>query len=383
MNIIVCNAGSTSLKFKLIEFPGERVLSKGSVERIGQGMGAYSFSSADGRTESGEACFSGYEQGISRYLEFIGGADRADAAAFKAVLAWDYPGVHVIDDKVVNAMRDALTVAPAHNRAYLAAIQAFRKAAPKLPLAASFETGFHTTIPPERYIYPVPYEWYEHNRVRRIGYHGASHEGMALEMKDYRRVISCHLGGSGSICAIEDGKSVDTSFGMSLQAGIPHVNRCGDIDPYIINHMLSGGMSYDEVIKGMEKKGGLAGISGLSGDMRDLRREAKEGNERAKLALDVYVTGVVRYIGAFAAELGGLDALGFTGGIGENDSETRLEICKNLKFLGIELDEGRNSANERRIEKVGSKPVFVIRANEELTVARKVYALLTGKDKTV
>lgn len=374
MTILVCNAGSTSLKFKLIEFPSATVLSEGRIERIGQGISTYSFKSA-ALQSSGQAAIEDYTQGIRMYLDFIGGAAQADAVAFKAVLASGYPGVHIIDENVIAAMEACLPVAPAHNSAYLKAVMAFAEAVPGKPLVASFETGFHAGIPLERRIYSVPYEWYRDYGVMRMGYHGASHEGVAMETKGYSKVISCHLGGSGSLCAIVDGKSVDTSFGLSLQCGIPHVNRCGDIDPYIINYMLKMGLSYDEVICGLEKNGGLKGISGLSGDMRDLR-SAEADNPRAKLAIDVYVTQIVRYIGAFAAEMGGLDALAFTGGIGENDFMTRASVCAPLGFLGISLDETKNRASEKRIESVASKPVFVIKADEELTVARKAYEKL-------
>lgn len=380
MKILVCNPGSTSLKFRLSEEPEGRVIAGGKIGRVGSDCAEYEFS-IDGKREAGTCPVTSYVQGISLFLERIGGAEKADAVAFKTVLAKDVSGVVLIDEHVKDAMRAYLAAAPVHNTAYLSAIEAFQKIVPGKPLIGCFETAFHRTIPPERYLYSVPYEWYEEHGIRRMGFHGASHEGVAMATKGMRRVVSCHMGGSGSICAIEDGKSVDTSFGFSLQAGLPHVDRCGDIDPYIEHFLLSEGMSEEAFMRGIEKNGGLKGISGLSGDMRDLREAAKNGHERAKLAIGVYVTQVVRYIGAFAAEMGGIDALAFTGGIGENDAETRSEVCASLGYLGIHLNENANRACAPRIEEEGSTPVFVVKADEEATVAAKAWKFLAKSEK--
>lgn len=375
MKILVCNPGSTSLKFRLSEEPEGKVIAGGKIGRVGSERAEYAFTMGE-KTSSGVRPIGSYVEGIGLFLSFIGGAEQADAVAFKTVLAKGVSGVVEITDEVTAAMRDYLAAAPVHNTAYLSAIEAFRSIAPCKKLIGCFETAFHETIPPERYLYSVPYEWYERYGVRRMGFHGASHEGVAEATKGYRRVVSCHLGGSGSVCAILDGKSVDTSFGFSLQAGLPHVDRCGDIDPYLQHFLTSSGMSEAEYMNGIEKNGGLKGISGLSGDMRDLREAAKNGHERAKLAIGVYTTQIVRYIGAFAAELHGIDALAFTGGIGENDWETRAEVCENLGFLGIRPDGKKNRANLPRIEEAGSVPVFIVKADEEATVARKAWKFL-------
>lgn len=377
MKILVCNAGSTSLKFKVYAFPEETVLARGRVERVGAEAGSlYFFESADGRrVTDGNARARTYEEGIERFLRDLGGAEDVDAVAYKAVLSKGFPGVHVIDENVMDGMRAFLSVAPVHNRAYIGAIEAFQRLAPNTVHVASFETAFHRTVPFHRRVYGVPYEWYEKYGVARMGYHGASHSHIALQLAGYSRVVSCHLGGSSSICAIRDGKSVDTSFGLSLQAGVTHVNRAGDIDPYIMPFLLREGMPYDEVLAGLEKKGGLAGIAGMSGDMRDLRAAAGWGNERAALAIRVFTSDVRRYIGAFAAEMGGLDALAFTGGIGENDAASRREICESLGFLGVEIDESKNLANERMIGR-GRTAVFVIPADEERVVAENAWKLL-------
>lgn len=380
MQIIVCNAGSTSLKFKVYIYPEKDVIATGKVERVGDMNGSvYSFRDKNGNEKYDDhAMARTYQEGIELFLNDIGGADKADVVAFKSVLAQEYPGVHEIDENVMASMRKGLSIAPVHNSAYLGAIEAFRKAAPNARLIGSFETAFHRTIPEKRYIYSVPYEWYEKYGVRKMGYHGASHSYVAGKLKDYKRVISCHLGGSSSLCAIEDGKSVNNSFGLSLQVGVTNVSRNGDIDPFILPYLLKEGMAYEEIIKGFEKTGGLKGISGLSGDMRDLRKAAEEGNKRAKLAIDIFVESVRNYIGAYAIQLGGVDAIAFTAGIGENDAQTRKEILANLSFMGIEMDDEKNSANAFEISAENSKvKIFVIKADEESVVADNAYKLVT------
>ena len=379
MRILVCNAGSTSLKFKLYDFPSEEKIAWGRIERVGSGSAAgYTFGDASGREiRDDRTPVPTYEDGIQRFLGDLGGVERVDAVGFKATISKGYPGVHVIDEGVLRGMRDELSIAPAHNRAYLGAIEAFRRVAPGAVPVAAFETAFHQTVPMRRRVYGVPYEWYEKYGVVRMGYHGASHSYVAARLKGYSRVVSCHLGGSSSVCAILDGKSADTSFGLSLQAGVTHVNRAGDVDAYILPYLLSKGVPYDEIIRGLDKNGGMAGISGLSGDMRDLRAAAKAGNRRARLAIDVFVSDVTRYIGAFAAEMGGIDALSFTAGIGENDPETRWEICSTLGFLGIVLSPEKNARGEERVSADDARvPVFVIPADEEIVVARETFGAL-------
>ena len=379
MQIIVCNAGSTSLKFKVYVYPEKAVLATGKVERVGDENGSiYSFRDNQGNEKFDDHAKAGtYKEGIDLFLKDIGGAEKADVVAFKAVLAQDFPGVHEIDENVIASMKRGLSIAPVHNSAYLGAIEAFREAAPKARLIASFETAFHRTIPEKRYIYGVPYEWYEKYGVRKMGYHGASHSYVAGQLKDYKKVISCHLGGSSSLCAIEYGKSVNNSFGLSLQVGVTNVSRNGDIDPFIMPYLLKEGMAYEDILKGFEKAGGLKGVSGLSGDMRDLRKAAAEGNKRAKLAIDIFVEGVRNYIGAYAIQLGGVDAIAFTAGIGENDWETRKDILSGLSFMGIEMDEEKNRANASEISAENSKvKIFIVKADEESVVADNAYRLV-------
>ena len=379
MNLLVCNAGSTSLKFKLYRFPAEDVLARGRVERVGRTTGAIYEYSDDSRTiRDTDACVPGYRTGVERFLADLGPVP-IDAVAFKTVLAQGYPGVYRLTDDVLAAMERSLSVAPAHNRAYLDAIAVYREIMPETPLIGVFETAFHRTIPLRHALYSVPWEWYEKYGVRKMGYHGASHSYVASRLSGYRRVISCHLGGSGSICAILDGKSIDNSFGLSLQVGVMNNNRCGDIDPYIIFYMEKMGLTTAEIEKALSSQSGLLGVSGVSGDLREVQAAMEAGNERAKLAIDMYAVSVARYVGAYALELGGLDALAFTGGIGEKSPLIRDMVCRMAAPLGVEIDQEANRLNAPEITAADSRAhIFVIPADEEIVVARSAHALLAG-----
>ena len=268
-------------------------------------------------------------------------------------------------------------VAPAHNPPYVAAMRMFARACADVPLVAGFETGFHRTNPPRRRAYAVPPDWAEHG-VRRYGFHGASHRYIARRISELqakaRRIISCHLGGSSSLCAIRDGQSVATSMGLSPQSGLPQSNRVGDFDVYALKLMMNQtGRSPDDLLEELGNRGGLAALSGTSGDMRDIQQAAAKGDERAKLALEVFVTAVRDYLGAYLVELGGADAIVFTGGIGENNPDLRAAICEGLSLAGITLDASKNKSakGEARIDAEGSKTaIWVMPTNEELIVAQ-------------
>ena len=254
---------------------------------------------------------------------------------------------------------------------------------PSAKLIGAFETAFHTSIPIERRLYGAPYEWYEKYGLMRMGYHGASHRYVSektaelLGRNEYR-LISCHLGGSSSLCAVENGKSVDTSFGLSLQTGVIQAARTGDFDTFAVPYLMEKGLSLDDILTQLSRNGGLKGISGVSGDMRQVLEAANSGNQRAELAIKVYVNGLVKTIGAFFAELGGLDALAFAGGIGENQILVREQVCKALPHLGIELDEAANAENRQIISTEYSQvKVFVIPTDEEAVVSRQAYEFLT------
>ncbi len=391
MKVLAANVGSTSLKFKLFEMPEETALCEAKIERVGsrdKAIFAYGSLVTGKHYRLEGQCIPDYTTGIRMFLEalvsgeygVIKSVGEIDRIGFKTVLSKGFYGVHELTDAVMDGMRDYLFIAPVHNAAYLEAIGQFNNLLPDVPKIGVFETAFHTTIPIERRIYGVPYEWYEKYGLMRMGYHGASHGYIAQESCAYGkagRVISCHLGGSCSVCAIQDGRSVDTSFGFSLQSGLIHANRTGDADPYMIPFLQSEGLSAEEIENGLSKHGGLLGISGVSNDMRDLQSAAESGNERARLAVDAFVSGIIKQIGAFYAELGGLDQLVFTGGIGEHSAFVRNAVCSQLRHLGIELDEEKNSASESVgvVSAAGSAVlVTVVPANEELGVARETAA---------
>lgn len=388
MKVLAANVGSTSLKFKLFEMPEETALCEAKIERVGsrdKAIFAYGSLVAGKHYRLEGQCIPDYTTGIRMFLDalvsgeygVIKSVGEIDRIGFKTVLSKGFYGVHELTDAVMDGMRQYLFIAPVHNAAYLEAIGQFNSLLPDVPKIGVFETAFHTTIPTERRIYGVPYEWYEKYGLMRMGYHGASHGYIAQESRAYGkagRVISCHLGGSCSVCAIEDVRSVDTSFGFSLQSGLIHANRTGDADPYMILFLQSEGLSAEEIEDGLSKHGGLLGISGVSNDMRDLQSAAESGNGRARLAVDAFVSGIIKQVGAFYAELGGLDQLVFTGGIGEHSAFVRKAVCSKLRHLGIELDEERNGASEPVgvISAAGSAVlVTVIPANEELGVARE------------
>lgn len=384
MKILICNAGSTSLKFKLWDMPGHAQLAQGRVERVGSDRAIFQYDCGDYSKHLEPVHIPDYTTGIQMFLDMLTGGDapaissleEIEAVGFKTVLSKNHYGVHELTDEVLDGMRAYLSVAPVHNRCYLEAIGVFKVLTPDARLIGVFETAFHQTIPLKYRIYPVPYEWYEKYGVMKMGYHGASHGYIARKLADKRRVISCHLGGSGSICAILDGKSIDNSFGFSLQAGIPHASRAGDMDAYIIPFMLDQGLDMPEILAGLDKNGGLKGISGTSGDMRDIMDAIESGSERARLALDYMAASILRYIGAYAMELGGVDAVAFTGGIGENSAILRKMVVEGMTFMGVRLDGAKNescrgeckiSADDSAVE------IHVIPANEEYMVVNETY----------
>jgi len=386
MKVLVCNVGSTSLKFKLYEMPEAKLLAVSGVERVGSDHDAifrYERCSDSKKDGFDQVDIPTYESGIRLFLEYlcseeygvIAEVSEIERVGYKATLSKGHLGVHELDEEVLQGMEDWISLAPLHNRAYLSAIEVMRTFLPEARFIGCFETAFHQTIPMERKIFGVPYEWYEKYGVQRLGYHGASH-GYIADVLNERgteySAISCHLGGSCSVCAIENGKSVDTSFGMSLESGLIHANRVGDMDTSMSYFLRDEGMSDEEILAGLQKKGGLLGISGVSNDLRYVIDAAKEGNERAQLAVDVFVTGIVHYIGSFAMDLGRLDYLVFTAGIGEHSDYIREKVCAKLNLLGVKLDPEKNSRSEEEISASDSKvKVLVIPTNEELGIARR------------
>ena len=369
MNVLVANLGSTSFKYKLLDMSADgEQLARGGYERIGQAGSP----------------FQTHGDVIDVILKEL--PAKADAIGFKAVHGGPISGAVRVTDEVLATMEQFADVAPAHNPPYIAAMRAFREKLPGLPQVAAFETAFHQTIPPARQVYAIPYEWTERLGVRRYGFHGASHRYIATRVRELlgpsaRRVISCHLGGSCSVCAIENGRSVANSFGMTAQSGVPHANRVGDFDTFALLKLTKQGLSLDEIFRKLGKEGGMLGMSGVSPDMRDIEKAAAEGNARAKLAVDAFVETVRSYIGSYLVALGGVDVLAFTGGIGENGAAIREAICRNLEWAGIVLDPQKNQVRgkETKISKVESDAeIWILPTNEELIVARQTVAVLTA-----
>ncbi|MHB1316073.1 MAG: acetate/propionate family kinase [Christensenellales bacterium] len=391
MLVLVCNVGSTSLKYKLFDMPSPRILAEAKIERVGSpGNGIYAYKNYLSGAETGgeNLNVATYTDGINLFLKDLTGRERGAIASvgelgaigFKTVTAKGYLGVHELTEDVLSAMEEYVEVAPVHTLSYLEAIRKFKAILPDTLMVGVFETDFHRTIPQAARMYGLPYEWYEKFGIERLGFHGASHGYIATQVEQMAgpqfKLISCHLGGSSSICAIRDGKSAETSFGFSLQSGLPHANRVGDLDAYALVYLMKKGFSLDEILNGLYKNGGLLGISGVSNDLRDIETAAKEGNERAKLAIEVLAHEIVKYIGAYIASLGGLDYLVFTAGIGENSVSLREKVCKALSHMGIVLDEERNKTGEKRrkISRDDSPvAVYVIPTNEEVGIARRIY----------
>lgn len=367
MNVLVANLGSTSFKYKLLDMSADgHVVAKGGYERIGQPGSPY--------PTHGDV--------IDVILKEL--PRKPDAIGFKAVHGGPISGAVRVTDEVLAVQEQFADVAPAHNPAYVAAMRAFRTKLPGIPQVAAFETAFHQTIPLARQVYAIPHEWTEKLGVRRYGFHGASHRYIATRVRellgpDARRIISCHLGGSCSICAIENGKSVANSFGMTAQSGVPHNNRVGDFDAFALLKLQKQGLALDDIFRRLGKEGGMLGMSGVSPDMRDVEKAAAEGNARAKLAVDAFVESVRHFVGAYLVALGGCDALVFTGGIGENGAAIRQAVCRNMEWVGIELDPNKNHVRgtEAKISKVESRAdIWTIPTNEELIVARQTEAVL-------
>ncbi|MDZ4817721.1 MAG: acetate/propionate family kinase [Planctomycetota bacterium] len=392
MKILVANLGSTSFKYRLFDMTDERQLARGGVERIGAASSRCFVEIGERRKElivpvpdhavAVRKCLEQLTDPVDGCLQ---DAEEVAAIGFKAVHGGWISGVQRVTPDLLVAMESMNDVAPAHNPPYITAMRLLSERLPKIPLVAAFETGFHATIPEHLRTYAAPYEWADQHQIRRWGFHGASHRFIAgrtaelLGRKDLR-IISCHLGGSNSLCAIRNGQSVATSMGMSPQSGLPHNNRVGDFDPFALAVLIKKtGRTLDDLLDDLAERSGLLGVSGLSGDVRDLEQAAGEGNARAKLALDVFTSGIRHYLGAYLVELGGADCIVFTGGIGENSVAVRQAVCHNLSALGIELDPNLNSGarGETSIHSAASKTqIWIIPTNEELVVARQSRDLL-------
>jgi acetate kinase len=393
MIVLVANLGSTSFKYKLFDLSDPTAtehLAEGAADRIGQGGSAWSVSGG-GKEAEGVCDLADHGEAIELHMKQLAeiGVEAINdlgAIGFKAVHGGPISGAVQVDENVLQTMRDFSDVAPAHNPPYIAAMEAFAERLPGVPQVAAFETAFHQTMPEARKIYGIPHEWTEMG-VRRFGFHGASHRYIATRMAELspnaKRVINFHLGGSSSVCAIEDGKSVATSMGTTPQSGLFHNNRVGDFDAFAILKLLAAGIDIDTVFQRLGKEGGLLGISGVSADMREVQEAAAGGNARAQLAIDAFVESCRHYLGAYLVALGGADAITFTGGIGQNDTAIRKAILAGTEWAGVVIDDAKNDAadpnGETRIEQDGSKvQVWVLPTNEELIVARQAVDVLNA-----
>jgi len=366
MNILVPNLGSTSLKYQILDMPAERVLSRGRLERVKD-----------------------YREAVAQVRA---GDSRIDAVAFKAVHAGaKYRGTFVVDDELLVAMEEFLPAAPVHNAIYLTAMRAFQSEIPGVPLVAAFETEFHATMPEYAARYGVPCEWREQYGVRKYGFHGASHRYIGERAAELLgqpqaslRLVSCHLGGSSSICAIDGGRSVDTTMGFTPLEGLLMGTRAGDLDAAILPWVMTmEDVTLSQLNAMLNKHSGLYGISGVSSDMREIEHACATGNKRARLAFDIFCNRIRKYVGAYAAAMGGIEAVTFTGGIGENSALVRETAMAGMEFLGIELDGEANRAAPRGKELLVSKPgskvaVALIPTNEERVIARDTVRVLGG-----
>ncbi len=391
--ILVVNIGSTSLKYRLLEMDNEHTLARGYIERIGSAESPATFTNGDTTRSLTLDTAAGYDAAIQAMLDVmtrpphdmprvLDSPSDIAAVGFKTVHAGlRYRGAHELTDDVLAEMEKLSSVMPAHNPPYINAARRFRKMLPGMPLVGAFETAFHKNMPEHAAVYGIPREWTEKFGVRRYGFHGASHRYVSERaarlcgkpLSDLR-LVTCHLGGSSSLAAVNRGVCVDTSMGFTTQSGVPMAKRAADMDPFALPYLAEvTGLGLEAVLREITSRGGLAGISGLSGDMRDLE-EAYDNNPAARLAVDHFAHEVKKYIGAYCAVMNGVDGVVFTGGIGENAIRVRSRVCADMDYCGIILDQARNTVQrkEAEISPAGARVrVFVIPTNEEIIVARE------------
>jgi acetate kinase len=399
VKILVANLGSTSFKYRLFDMTDERVLARGGVERIGSPQSPC-FVESGGQREEATVAARDHAAAVRLCLEQLSDPKRRclkdpselAAIGFKAVHAQGVSGVQRGDERVLAAMEAFADVAPAHNPPYVRAMRLLAKELPQIPLVAAFETGFHETIPAAQRYYAVPHEWTLKHGVIKHGFHGASHRYIAgrtaqLLGKPGAKIISCHLGGSSSLCAIKDGQSQACSLGMSPQSGLPHNNRVGDFDVFALPPLMRAtGKTLEQVLDDLANRSGLLGLSGGHNDLRDIEASAERGDAACRTALEVFVASVRHYLGSYLLLLNGADAIVFTGGIGENSSRMRAAVCADLGFFGIALDPVRNREAKgeaaihlaaSHVHGLGSRvQIWIMPTNEELVVARQAKALL-------
>ena len=398
MKVLVINAGSSSLKYQLMDPDTEEVFAKGLCERIGiDGRLTHKVPATDGKYEF-EIAMPTHAEAIQAVLDaltspehgVIKSMDEIDAVGHRVVHGGEKFACSVkIDQAVMDALEECIPLAPLHNPANITGIRACQNVMPNVPMVGVFDTAFHQTMPAKSYIYALPYEYYENDKVRRYGFHGTSHKyvaGRAAAMLgrpiEDLKLISCHLGNGSSITAVDGGKSVDTSMGFTPLAGVPMGTRSGDLDAGILEYLMNKyGYDMKKMMNVLNKESGVLGISGVSSDFRDIETAAEQGNQRAALALEAFQYSVKKLVGAYAAAMGGVDAIVFTAGVGENDGNTRMAIASGLEFMGVKMDAQANNVRgkEAVISAADSKvKVLLIPTNEELMIARDT-AEIVGK----
>lgn len=400
MNILVLNCGSSSVKYKLIEIKANKVLAEGGIEKIGLPDAFIKFKFGNEKIQQ-DLDINDHVGAIKSILDNLTSKEYGCIKDFKEIDAVGHRVVHggekfnksvLINDEVIAKIKECYGIAPLHNPVNMAGIDAINEVLPEVPQVGVFDTAFHQTMPAKSYMYALPYKYYAEDGVRRYGFHGTSHryvsqrvcELLGVEPKG-KKIITCHVGNGGSITAVKDGKSIDTSMGLTPTEGLMMGTRCGDVDPgALIFLMDKHNLSSKDMLNMVNKESGLAGVSGVSSDMREITAAAKQGNEKAILSLEMYEQRITKYIGAFAAEMGGVDIIVFTGGVGEHQSSTRANVCKPLRFMGVEIDDAANDANNGD-EGIISTPnsavkVVVIPTDEEYMIAKDTEAIIEGRE---
>lgn len=401
MKVLVINAGSSSIKYQLIDMQNEKLLAKGLVERIGEVKASQLTHKANGKATDIVKPLENHAQGMELVLSTLVDKNIGVISSLEEISAIGHRVLHgaekynsavLITGEVIKDIKDNIPLGPLHMPANLLGIEACQKVMPNTKNVAVFDTAFHSSMPDYSYMYAVPYEWYENYRVRKYGFHGTSHEYIAKETarvmgKDVNdlKIISCHLGNGASICAVNKGKCLDTSMGFTPLEGLVMGTRSGDIDPAVVEYVMDkSGMTINETINVLNKKSGLLGLSQLSNDMRDVAKTAKEGNEKSQLAINKFVHVVKKYIGAYAAIMNGVDAISFSAGTGENRDDIREKIMSDFEYLGVDFDFEANTNFVRgenfKISKDSSKvAVYIIPTDEEMSIARQTKEVLENK----
>ena len=402
MKILVLNCGSSSVKYKLIDTADGHTMAEGGVEKIGLPDGFLKFKRADGSKDIINLGLADHQASIRAILNLLTDAKEGCIASFDEIDAVGHRVVHgaekftesvLINDEVIAKVRECYDLAPLHNPANIVGIEAISALMPNTPQVGVFDTAFHQTMPASSYMYALPYKYYKEDGVRRYGFHGTSHryvsgrvaEFLGRDVKDLR-IITCHIGNGASITAVDHGRSVDTSMGLTPTEGLMMGTRCGDVDPGVLTYlMLKHNLSAEDIQRIINKESGMAGVTEISSDMREIEAAVNAGNERAILGLDMYQKRIIKYIGAYTAEMGGVDVIVFTGGVGENQAGLRADVCRPLAFMGVEIDEKLNAGIrgvEVDLSTAASKvKVCVIPTDEELMIARDTEEIVSKQTK--